>query len=68
MITLTGLANISEHDDEMFLEAFAVASNNDMTQLERDPDLLLGKFDDAFGTGGGDDMFRSGEDVFFGSP
>jgi regulatory protein SWI5 len=66
MANVTGLANISEHDDEMFLEAFSAASN-EMTQLERDPDLLLGKFDDAFGTSG-DEMFRGGEDVFFGSP
>jgi len=68
MANLTGLTNISEHDDEMFLEAFAAASNDEMTQLERDPDLLLGKFDDAFGNSEGDEMFRSGEDVFFGSP
>ena len=68
MANITGLANISEHDDEMFLEAFAAASNDEMTQLERDPDLLLGKFDDAFGTNGEDEIFRGGEDVFFGSP
>jgi regulatory protein SWI5 len=68
MANLTGLTNISEHDDEMFLEAFAAASNNEMTQLERDPDLLLGKFDDTFCANGGDEMFRAGEDVFFGSP
>ena len=65
---LTSLTNITEHDDEMFLEAFAAASNHEMTQLEREPDLLLGKFDDAFATDGGDDMFHGGEDVFFGSP
>ena len=65
---LTGLANISEHDDEMFLEAFAAANNNEITQLERDPELLLGKFDDAFGISGSDGMFNAEEDVFFGSP
>lgn len=60
-----GLANISEHDDEMFLEAFAAASAGDMTTtLQREGDCLMGKFesfDDA-------DLFRSSEDVFFGSP
>jgi len=65
------LSNISEHDDEMFLEAFSAAANNDgMTQLEKDPDLLgsLGKFDDAFSGNAGDDLFRGETDVFFGSP
>ncbi|TAQ88693.1 hypothetical protein B7494_g2969 [Chlorociboria aeruginascens] len=66
LTSLSGLANISEHDDEMFLEAFAAASS-DMTQLERDPDLLMGKFDDAFGAEGGDNLFKN-SDVFFGSP
>ncbi|CZR64374.1 related to gastrula zinc finger protein XlCGF17.1 [Phialocephala subalpina] len=68
---LTGLANISEHDDEMFLEAFAAASNGEMTSLERDPDMLMGKFDDSFTNMGGEDPFRSSVDaeaLFFGSP
>ncbi|KAH8592319.1 hypothetical protein B0O99DRAFT_653968 [Bisporella sp. PMI_857] len=59
------LANISEHDDEMFLDAFAAASDNGITQLERDPDLLLGKFEEEYN--GGDDMFRN-ESAFFDSP
>ncbi|KAF4635709.1 hypothetical protein G7Y89_g2398 [Cudoniella acicularis] len=63
--SLSGLANISENDDEMFLEAFAAASSNEMTQLERDPDLLMGKFEDAFGTNNGEDLFRDESDVFF---
>lgn len=64
-----GLSNISEHDDEMFLEAFSVAANNDsMTQLEKDPNMLMGKFDDPFSPSGGDDMFRGETDMFFGSP
>jgi regulatory protein SWI5 len=70
-LTISGLGNVSEHDDEMFLDAFATAESNDMTQLERDPNLLLGKFEDAYGSNGitGDeDLFRGGEDVFFGSP
>lgn len=64
---LNGLANISEHDDEMFLEAFAAASSGEMTE----PDLLMGKFEDvdAYEVGMGEaELFRSGEDVFFGSP
>jgi regulatory protein SWI5 len=69
---LSTLGNISEHDDEMFLEAFSAQAVSDgITQLERDPDLLMGKFDDAFGTAvSGEDMFRNGGegDVFFGSP
>jgi regulatory protein SWI5 len=69
---LSGLGNIAEHDDQMFLEAFtAQAGGEGITQLERDPDLLMGKFEDAFGSsGGGDDLFRNGAetDVFFGSP
>ena len=57
------LANISEHDDEMFLEAFAAAPSNDsMTQLERDPGLLMGKFEEEFVSGG------DYESAFFGSP
>jgi len=62
------MPNMSEHDDEMFLEAFAAASDNNLTTLERDPDLLMAKFDDAFTTAAGDELFRNGEDVFFGSP
>jgi regulatory protein SWI5 len=63
-----GLSNISEHDDEMFLEAFAAASNDSMTQLDKEPDMILGKFEDPFSPSAGDDMFRSESDVFFGSP
>jgi regulatory protein SWI5 len=62
------LANISEHDDEMFLEAFAAAGATDMSQLERDPDLLLSKFDDAFANTSSEELFRDEADVFFGSP
>ena len=69
---LSALGNIAEHDDEMFLEAFsAQAGSGGITQLERDPDLLMGKFEDAFGAAGsGEDLFRNGAetDVFFGSP
>jgi len=54
----------------MFLEAFAAAAaSNGMSQLERDPDLLMGKFDSMFAAATeNDEMFRSEEDVFFGSP
>ncbi|CAG8979893.1 hypothetical protein HYALB_00013077 [Hymenoscyphus albidus] len=62
------LANISEHDDEMFLEAFAAAGSNGLSQLERDPEMLLSKFDDSFNASGGEDMFKNEADVFFGSP
>jgi regulatory protein SWI5 len=62
------LASLSEHDDEMFLEAFATGNTSDMTALERDPGLLMGKYEDTFSNGGGDDLFHDGEDVFFGSP
>jgi regulatory protein SWI5 len=67
-LNMNGLTNISEHDDEMFLEAFAATSNEGMSTLERDPELLMGKFDDAFSNTAGDDLFRNNEDVFFGSP
>jgi regulatory protein SWI5 len=67
-MNMTGMGNISEHDDEMFLEAFAAASNGGLTTLERDPELLMAKFDDAFSNTAGDDLFRNSEDVFFGSP
>jgi regulatory protein SWI5 len=67
-LNMGGLPNISEQDDEMFLEAFAAASNGEMTTLERDPELLMGKFDDSFGNVDTDDLFRNTEDVFFGSP
>ncbi|KAH7395543.1 hypothetical protein BKA64DRAFT_708939 [Cadophora sp. MPI-SDFR-AT-0126] len=71
-LNLNGLGNISEHDDEMFLEAFSAAAanhlNGDMTALEREPDLLMGKFEDAFAAHDADDLFRNSEDVFFGSP
>lgn len=70
------LANISEHDDEMFLEAFAsngtmgdgLGIGMGMTTLEREPELLMGKFEEAFVNAEGDDLFRNGDDVFFGSP
>ncbi|PQE22403.1 c2h2 transcription factor swi5 protein [Rutstroemia sp. NJR-2017a BVV2] len=66
---LSSLPNITEQDD-MFLEAFAAAAaSNGMSQLERDPDLLMGKFDSMFSAATeNDEMFRSEEDVFFGSP
>ena len=70
-LNVNSLANISEHDDEMFLEAFAAAASHhsgDMSALEREPDLLMGKFEDAFAAHDADDLFRNGEDVFFGSP
>jgi regulatory protein SWI5 len=73
-LNLNGLTNISEHDDEMFLEAFAAASNGTigdgmaMTALERDPDLLMSKFEDAFTNAENEDLFRNNDDVFFGSP
>ncbi len=50
---LAELQNIttSEHDDEMFLDAFGTTEDMNTTRLEQDPSLLLmgGKFDDAFG-------------------
>lgn len=58
------LANISEVDDEMFLEAFA--NSGGMSALERDPGCLMGKFEDSYGNDS--DIFRDTEDVFFGSP
>lgn len=67
MINLSALTNISNHDDELFLDAFATQDTNDLTQLERDPDLLLGKFDDTFGSANNDDLFKEEGDVFFGS-
>jgi regulatory protein SWI5 len=73
-LNMNSLANISEHDDEMFLEAFAAASNGTMgdslglTTLEREPDLLMNKFEDAFASADSGDLFRNGDDVFFGSP
>lgn len=60
------LANISEHEDEMFLEAFSTANTGDMTSLERD--ISMGKFDDAFANTSGDDLFRNNDDYLFGSP
>jgi regulatory protein SWI5 len=47
---LTKLAALSEHDDEMFLDAFALGDLG-ATRLEQDPGCLLmsGKYDDAFG-------------------
>ena len=57
------LANISEDDDEMFLEAFAAAPGNDsMTHLERDPGVLMAKFEEEFVSSG------DYESAFFGSP
>ncbi len=67
-MNLSGLTNILERDDEMFLQAFAAASNGEITQLERDPDLLMGKFEDPFNTSEGSDSFKNEEDMFFGSP
>jgi len=70
-LNLGNLSNISEIDDEMFLEAFEAATNSDinMSQLERDPNLLMSKFEfeDAFGGEGGVVM-EGNDDVFFGSP
>lgn len=63
-----GLSNITEHDDEMFLEAFAAANNDSMTHLDKEPDMMMTKFEDPFNPNGGEDMFRSESDVFFGSP
>jgi regulatory protein SWI5 len=69
MANIAGLDNISEHDDDMFLQAFAASSANDMTQLERDPDLLMGKLEDAFGSAANEDLFKDDADLFsFGSP
>ncbi|KAG9236044.1 hypothetical protein BJ875DRAFT_372953 [Amylocarpus encephaloides] len=62
------LSNISEHDDEMFLEAFAAANTNNLSQLERNPDLLLSKFDDSFSGENNEDLFKVEADTFFGSP
>jgi regulatory protein SWI5 len=61
------LANISEHDDEMFLEAFAAAGATDMSQLERDPDLLFNKFDDTYANTSTEELFGD-EGGFFGIP
>lgn len=57
---------IIDHNDDIFLDAFG--TSGDMTQLERDPSLLLAKFDDGFDQMASDEMFRSDGDVFFGSP
>ncbi|KAK6582518.1 hypothetical protein PZA11_004926 [Diplocarpon coronariae] len=65
MDNLNGLANISEHDDEMFLEAFAAASSGDMTT---EPELSMSKFGDAYQNAEGADLFGNSDDVFFGSP
>ncbi|XMA13962.1 hypothetical protein WAI453_006753 [Rhynchosporium graminicola] len=67
MHTLNGLANISEHDDELFLEAFAAASSNVGVGSGEMMDMGMGKFEDVFVDCGEGDVFRS-EDVFFGSP
>lgn len=62
---LSNLPNITEQDD-MFLEAFATTGSS---QLEREPDLLIGKFDSMFGVANDNaGLFRTEEDVFFGSP
>lgn len=66
-VDFKGLANINEHDDEMFLEAFANNGMGQMTGLERDPDMSMEKYGGDF-SGVGDEMFRSETDVFFGSP
>lgn len=57
------LANISEAD-EIFFDAFG--SGTTMSALERNPGLLLGKFDDSYNQAV--DMFADPSDVFFGSP
>lgn len=79
-MSLEGLTNISEHDDEMFLEAFSHGTGvgGELTVLEREPGLLMQKFGEGDGDIFGDevrgldgdceDLFRSGGDVFFGSP
>lgn len=64
---MAALINISEQDEDMFLEAFT-NGNGSITRLERDPALLMAKFDDSFGSAGEDDLFRTNEGVFFGSP
>ena len=72
------LTNISEHDDEMFLEAFAAASNHGsgLGMEMGGEELMGGKFEmngelEGYGDGignGVEDWVGRGEDVFFGSP
>ncbi|KAH8819447.1 hypothetical protein F5884DRAFT_660933 [Xylogone sp. PMI_703] len=57
---------MADQNDDLFLDAFA--ASNEMTQLERDPSLLLGKLEDGFDAMGADEMFRNDADMFFGSP
>ncbi|KAB8292940.1 hypothetical protein EYC80_007304 [Monilinia laxa] len=65
---LSNLPNITEQDD-MFLEAFATTGSTSATQLDREPDLLIGKFDSMFNVPTDNSaLFRNEEDVFFGSP
>ncbi|KAL3426347.1 metallothionein expression activator [Phlyctema vagabunda] len=65
---MASLTNISEHDEDMFLEAFANSNGNGVSQMENEPDLLMAKFDDSFSNANGEDLFRNTEDMFFGSP
>ena len=69
---LATLGDITENEDQMFLEVFSAQAGIDgITQLERDPELLMGKFEDTFGAAGNsEDLFHNGaeSDVFFGSP
>ncbi|PBP20035.1 C2H2 transcription factor Swi5 [Diplocarpon rosae] len=65
MNDLNGLANISEHEDEMFLEAFAAASSGAMAA---EPDFSMSKFGDAYPDAEGVDLFSHSDDVFFCSP
>ncbi|PBP21121.1 C2H2 transcription factor Swi5 [Diplocarpon rosae] len=62
---LNGLTNISEHEDEMFLEAFAAANSGTMTA---EPDFSMSKFGDAYPNAEGVDLFSHSDDVFFCSP
>lgn len=61
--------DMSDHEDDMFLDNFGSSTNMGMSLLEHDPDMLLSsKFDDSFGVvNENDDMLRVC-DVFFGSP
>lgn len=55
------LAGISEHGDDMFLNGFVAAANPDgMSQLERDPGVLLGKFDEFVSGGDYESPFFAG--------
>lgn len=72
---LDSLANISEHDDEMFLEAFAQAAGGNGTMgeglgltMEGESELMMEKFKSVFEGAENDELFRNSDDVFFGSP